>query len=167
MKNIKIFIGFVMIIVLSSIIAIVCLKQSNNLKRENQILKTENAQLENKVYKLEKHIGEIKSEQQKINQKTLVIDYVEVDDKVKFIEKQNYILVLPEAGSKIMRPVYPNTLATVCEKAIVDNETWIFVEIPTYDSSTNEKGWIKEADGFKKKRMATVKFLNPVEEMYG
>jgi len=136
MKNKKIFISFIILLFIFSTLTIGCSNKSNNLKSENQTLKAENAQLKDKVSQLEKSI----------NTKPLFIDYVEINEKVRFIEKENNILALPQSGSIIMRPVASNTLATVYEKALVDQESWLFVQIPVYDTPTNNRGWIKESD---------------------
>ena len=146
MKNKKIFLSFVILLFIFSTITVGCSNESNNLKSENEILKAENAQLKDKVYQLGKNISEIKLKEENITLKPLMIDYVEVNDKVRFIEKENYILALPQSGSSIMRPVGTNTLATVYEKALVDEESWLFVQIPTYDSAANNRGWIRESD---------------------
>lgn len=146
MKNKKSFISFVILLFIFSTLTVGCSNESNNLTSENEILKTENAQLKDTVYQLGKNISEIKLKQENITLKPLMIDYVEVNDKVRFIEKENYILALPQSGSNIMRPIGTNTLATVYEKALVDKESWLFVRIPTYDSSANNRGWIRESD---------------------
>jgi hypothetical protein len=146
MKNKKSFISFVILLFIFSALTVGCSKESTNLKSENEILKRENAQLKDKVYQLGKTISEIKLNQENITLNPLMIDYVEVNDKVRFIEKENYILALPQSGSSILRPVGTNTLATVYEKSLVDNESWLFVRIPTYDSSANNRGWIRESD---------------------
>lgn len=146
MKNKKSFISFVILLFILSTLTVGCSNKSNNLKSENEILKTENAQLRDTVYQLGKNISEIKLKQENITLKPLMIDYVEVNEKVRFIEKENYILALPQSGSSIMRPVGTNTLATVYEKAVVDTESWLFVRVPTYDTAANNRGWIRESD---------------------
>jgi len=146
MKNKESIISFVIILFIFSTLTVGCSNESNNLKSENEILKRENAQLKDRVYQLGKNISEIKLNQENITLKPLMIDYVEVNDKFRFIEKKNYILALPQSGSSIMRPIGTNTLATVYEKALVDQESWLFVQIPTYDTAANNRGWIRESD---------------------
>lgn len=146
MKNKKSFISFVILLLIFSSLTVGCVSETNKLKSENEILKSENAQLKDKVYQLGKNISEIKLNQGNITLTPLMIDYMEVNDKVRFIEKENYILVLPQSGSSIMRPIGTNTLATVYEKAFVDLESWLFVQIPTYDTGANNRGWIRESD---------------------
>ena len=146
MRNKKLFISFIILLFIFSTLTVGCSSESNNLTSENEILKAENAQLKDSVYKLGKTISEIKLNQKNITLNPLMIDYVEVNDKIRFIEKKNYILVLPQSGSNIMRPVGTNTLATVYEKALVDQESWLFVQIPTYDTPSNNRGWIRESD---------------------
>ena len=146
MRNKKLFISFIILLFIFSTLTVGCSSESNDLKSENEILTSENAMLRDKVYKLGETISEIKLKQEDITLTPLMIDYVEVNDKVRFIEKENYILVLPESGSSIMRSVGTNTLATVYEKALVDQESWLFLQIPTYDTSANNRGWIRESD---------------------
>ena len=151
MKNKKIFLGFVILLFIFSAIIIIIIiiiysNESNNFKCGNQILEIENIRLKNKILQLEKDVSDLKLTKDDINKKILSIYYIEVNDKVRFIEKENNILALPESGSSIMRPVDTNTLATVYEKALVNDESWLFVQIPTYDSPINNRGWIKESD---------------------
>lgn len=146
MKRKKIFIGSVSLLLIFYAITIGCYRKINNPKSENQMLKIENAQLKDRVFQLEKNINELKLTKGNINTETLAINYVEVTDKVRFIEKENYILALPQSGSLIMRPISSNTLATVYDNALVNNESWFFVQIPAHDCPINNKGWIKECD---------------------
>lgn len=139
MKNKKIFLSFVVLFFIFSVIIINYSNESNNFKSENN-------QLKDKILQLEKSISDLKLTKENTNTKTLSIYYLEVNDKVRFIEKENYILALPESGSLVMRPISPNTLATVHQKALVNDESWLFVQIPTYDSPINNRGWIREAD---------------------
>ena len=115
MKNKKSFISFLILLFIFSTLTVGCSSESNDLKSENEILTSENAMLRDKVYKLGETISEIKLKQEDITLTPLMIDYVEVNDKVRFIEKENYILALPQSGSSILRPVGTNTLATVYE----------------------------------------------------
>ena len=146
MKKKKSFLGFVILLFIFSAIIIIYSNESNNFKCGNQILEIENLRLKNKILQLEESISDLKLTKDDITTKTLPIYYVEVNDKVRFIEKENNILALPENGSSIMRPVDTNTLATVYQKALVNDESWLFVQIPTYDSPINNRGWIKESD---------------------
>jgi hypothetical protein len=146
MKNKKSFVSFVILLFVFSTLTVGCSSENNNLKSENELLKIENAQLKDKVYQLGKSISDIKLTQGNITQAPLMIDYMEVNDKVRFIAKENYILALPQSGSTIMRPVCTNTLATVYEKALVNEESWLFLQIPTYDTGANNRGWIRESD---------------------
>jgi hypothetical protein len=146
MKNKKSFVSFVILLFVFSTLTVGCSSESTNLKSENELLKIENAQLKDNVYKLGKSISDIKLNQVNITVTPLMIDYMEVTDKVRFIEKDNYILALPQSGSTIMRPVGTNTLATVYEKALVNEEPWLFLQIPTYDTGANNRGWIRESD---------------------
>ncbi len=146
MKSKKTFISFVILLFIFSTLTVYCSNESNNLTNEIEILKTENAQLKDTVYKLGRNINEMTIKQGNITLNPLMIDYVIVNDKLRFIEKENYILALPQGGSSIIRPIGTNTLVSVYEGAIIDKESWLFVQIPTYDSATNNRGWIRESD---------------------
>lgn len=154
MKNKKEVIRLVMLLFIFSVISIAFLNQSHDLKSKNEILKKENnnlkteaVKLKNNTSKLEENIRQIKLDQEEKNNKSaLNINYTDVTDNVRFIEKESHILQLPQSGSIAMRPVYPNTLVKVYEKALVNGETWLFIEIPTYDSPENNRGWLKESD---------------------
>lgn len=139
MKSFKKLIIFLLMIFILSLTVVGCSSEADSLKAEN-------AKLKDKISQLEKSIYDLKRAEEKVNDAPLAINYVEPEEKVRFIEKENYILALPQIGSEKMRPVYPNTLAAVCDKALVNNEYWLFIRIPTYDSPCNNKGWIKESD---------------------
>lgn len=138
MKSFKKLIIFLLLIFILSLSIVGCSSETDDLKAENAKLKDKISQLEKSIYDLKRS--------EEVNDTPLVITYVEPEEKVKFIEKENYILALPQIGSEKMRPVYSNTLAAVCDKALVNNEYWLFIRIPTYDSPCNNKGWIKESD---------------------
>lgn len=128
-------------IVILSLIVISCIYQNYN-----QNLKNENQELKDKMAKLEKSVDYYKEKELRQNQ--LIIDYVETKDKVRFIEKENKLLALPQDDSKIFRDIQKNTLAKVIDKGIVEGVPWIYIQIPVYDSLCNNKGWIKENDTF-------------------
>ena len=131
--------------------------ENQKLKVENQKYQSENTELKKKVVSLEESNSELKYKVENLNT-PLSIDYIEVNEKIRFVEKENLILALPQSGSSIMRNVLSNSIVTVCEKALVNNETWLFIQIPTYDSVTNNRGWIKEAEttAYTKDKMSQV-----------
>lgn len=105
----------------------------------------ETQQLKDKIAQLEKSNNDFKTKE--LNQNQLLIQYAfEIPDKVRFIEKENRLLALPQESSQTFRDIQTNTLAKVIDRALVDDLTWIYIEIPVYDSLTNYKGWIKEND---------------------
>lgn len=133
MKYINKLVSIISIVILS-LLVIGCIYQNSNYDQE----------LKDKIAKLEKSVDYYKTKELKQNQ--LIIDYVETEDKVRFIEKENKLLALPQDDSIIFRDIQKNTLAKVIDKGIVEDVPWIYIQIPVYDSLCNNKGWIKEND---------------------
>lgn len=142
MKHIKKIISSIIAIFILSLVTVGCSHQSSNY---NQNLEIETQQLKEKIAKLEKNVNDYKTKELKQNQ--LIIGYgSKIHDKVRFIEKENKLLALPQDDSIKFRDIQKNTLAKVIDIGMVEGVTWIYIEIPVYDSLTNFKGWIKEND---------------------
>lgn len=78
---------------------------------------------------------------------SLSINYVEYADKHRFVSKELKLLCLPKEGSKVLNNIDANTVVDVLDAAKTDDdELWLQVQIPVYDSPSNFKGWIKEKD---------------------
>lgn len=145
-----------------------CSKQSDVLKNENESTINIDSQLTKKVKELEDKITLLQSDIQKKEKENkelveklakekesqVVIDYVGVygDDLYKmynkkvFIAKENVIHALPHVNSYVVNDVGANTVATVIWKGITNNETWVYLIVPTLDSLANNIGWIKESE---------------------
>jgi len=75
------------------------------------------------------------------------MNYMEPLEKKRFVEKEASILLLPVEGAALIRLVRENTVVDVNDKVQAWNqEEWLYVTIPVYDTPANHKGWIKEAD---------------------
>jgi PBP1b-binding outer membrane lipoprotein LpoB len=145
MKYINKLTSSIITIFIFSLITVGCSNESNNYKKENEILKVENQQLKDKVIQLDKNVSDYKSKELKQNQLLIAYD-AEIPDKVRFIEKENKLLALPQEDSITFNIIQKNTLAKVLDRALVNEEMWIYIEIPVYDTAANYKGWIKEKD---------------------
>lgn len=166
MKSKNEIIRFFMIIFIFAAISLGFINKINNLKSKNEALKKENfkfineaANLNNKISTLEDNLQKVNIEKYSQDTSTLAIDYMEVTDKVRFMEKDGAIHQLPQSASRVLRPISANTLVKVVMKASVNGEAWLFVQIPTYDSATNNRGWIKESEStpFTKDKIKLVK----------
>ncbi|MDQ7094666.1 hypothetical protein REC12_13805 [Desulfosporosinus sp. PR] len=131
-------------IVIVSLIIVGCLSQSTI---HNQSLKRENQALKDQVVGLEKNVEDYKTKELKERQKQLTIDFGTMPDyKVRFIENENKLLALPDDDSQVFRYIQKNTLAEVIDIGRVEDVSWLYIRIPTYDSLANNKGWIREND---------------------
>lgn len=117
--------------------------------KDSEAIKNENIMLKNKISQLEE---ELKSKsnvttEDKINEISgLTINYIGNTNKKRFVEKQIDLLALPINNSIKLNTILQNTVITIYDTANVDNIIWLYVSIPVYDSPSNYKGWIKEAD---------------------
>lgn len=145
-----------------------CSKQPDAIKNENEPTINTDSELTKKVKELEDKVARLQSDIQhkekenkqlveslaKEKETQVVIDYVEVYgdnlykmyNKKVFIAKENVIHALPHVNSYGVNDVVANTVATVIWKGITNNETWVYVIVPTLDSMANNRGWIKESE---------------------
>lgn len=104
-------------------------------------LEIENSSLKEQIAKLEEE------KSRGVFNGHISMTYVEYNFKKRFIPKASQILALPVKGSYILRKIEPNTVVTVFDAvACGQNELWLYVEVPVYDSPMNMKGWIPEAE---------------------
>ena len=114
-----------------------------------QTIKNENVQLENRVVQLEKDLADKNNQVAKLQNKDfdpLIINYIENSTTKRFVEKQCDLLGLPTINSVKLNLIYKNTVVAILDTAYVENNVWLYVEIPVNDSPSNMKGWIKESD---------------------
>lgn len=72
--------------------------------------------------------------------------YIEPVYQVRFVENELDLLLLPQNTAPTQRKIMPNTLVQVNDLVEVENERWLYVTVPVYDTPMNMKGWIKESD---------------------
>ena len=61
--------------------------------------------------------------------------------------KQSQIHALPIQNFKILRPIEANTVIHVLHAAqCQDNQLWLYVSVPAYDTPNNNIGWIPEPE---------------------
>lgn len=119
---------------------------------ENQSIKSENEQLILKISQLEKELSDKNSKIIELeNAQNNVIDnitvnYIENKSSKMFVEKKCDLLALPIENTIKLNPIDENTVVYVLDTAEVNNVIWLYVSIPVYDTPSNYKGWIKEAD---------------------
>lgn len=102
-------------------------------------------QMEKTIEEKNMEIDRLTAEIGKINK--ISVNYVSYGKKRRFVEKTTDLLMLPYDGAKAIRQIKPNTVTDVEFAGISnDNNLWLFVIIPTYDSPSDNRGWIKEAD---------------------
>lgn len=118
-----------------------CSKNSKAIEDENMELKKKIAQLEDVVKTKDNKItGE------GIEKENFTINYIENASSKRFILNQLELLSFPATDSVHLNSIAPNTVVNIFDTVEVDNVIWLYVSIPVYDSPSNYKGWIKEAD---------------------
>jgi len=118
-----------------------CSKNSKAIEDENIELKKKIAQLEDVLKTKDNKItGE------GIEKENFTINYIENASSKRFVVNQLDLLSFPSTDSVHLNSIAPNTVVNIFDTAEVDNVIWLYVSIPVYDSPSNYKGWIKEAD---------------------
>ncbi len=101
---------------------------------------------QSKLSRLETENSLLKEQIAQFNQ-PLSMTYITYIEKMRFVPNASQILALPIKGSYVLRPIEPNTVVTVFDAVSTgQNDLWLYVEIPVYDTPMNMKGWIMEAD---------------------
>lgn len=139
-------IGFIAIVLVFSSVVVGLLYQVSTYKAQVESTRIENQQYREQIVQLEKSLNLYETKE--LRQNNLFIGNIDLPNKLRFIENENKLLLLPLEDSRALRYIEANTLAKVIDRAIIDNTTWIYVEIPVYDTTGNSKGWIKENDTF-------------------
>ena len=81
---------------------------------------------------------------------SLSIAYQSYEDKQRFVPKASQITALPIQDFKILRPIEANTVIQVLDAAqCQDQQLWLYVSVPVYDTPINFKGWIPESETVK------------------
>lgn len=144
MKTIIKLVGCIITGCILVVIAVGCSNQGDDHIQQIESLTLENEKLKTEISDLEKVVDDYKLKETKQNE--LVIAYTDVPEKVRFVEQEITLLALPQEGSKVLNPIRTNTLVTVLDRAFVNEQLWINVQIPVYDTPANNKGWILEED---------------------
>lgn len=77
--------------------------------------------------------------------KNLNMLYLSYEDEYKVVMEDAELLWLPLASSPASRPVVQYTIVRVNDAVSVDNQIWLNVTVPVYDTPMNLKGWVPEA----------------------
>ncbi|MEW5763052.1 MAG: hypothetical protein AB1776_07615 [Bacillota bacterium] len=112
---------------------------------ETRALESENARLRQRVAALEEKVRRLEAELAPL-QRPLTINHRTYPAKQRFVEKETPLLAMPREGSVVLRDILPRSVVKVLDAADSDGELWLYVEVPVYDSPSNMKGWIREAD---------------------
>ena len=132
------------------IILIIFVVLTSGCSNSNQAaVKFENEQLKNKITHIEKDLNDKNSKITELQNKdlsNLTINYIQNENSRRFVEKQCGLNGLPINNSIKLNTIKENTVVTILDTANVNNVIWIYVVIPVYDSPSNMKGWIKEAE---------------------
>jgi hypothetical protein len=122
---------------------------SSSIKEEEQ---SQLSKLENENSMLKEQIANLiedrnKSQGVTLNE-SLSMAYVTYNAKKRLVLKPSQILALPIKGAYIFRTIQPNTVVTVFDAVTTpaQNGLWLYVEVPVYDTPSNIKGWILEAE---------------------
>ncbi|MDD2235139.1 MAG: hypothetical protein PHZ11_07470 [Desulfitobacteriaceae bacterium] len=124
----------VLIFLLSIVVSITGCSNQTNLNSRIQTLENENKELYMKL--------------DQVN--TVSMLFQDYKDKQRLVLKESQIYVLPIQGLVQLRPIEPNTVIQVLDAAqCQDQQLWLYVSIPVYDTPINFKGWIPESETIK------------------
>ena len=124
--------------------ALFCIIMLSGCTDQNQTLKDENTKLKAQITQLQQDLKTAKNSNNTLQ--NININYMDYSFKKRFVEKESKILGLPYDESVVLNPIGANTVVTVIDAATVENDVWLYVAIPVYDSPINMKGWIRESE---------------------
>lgn len=126
----KLFWAFIIILIIAGLIT----GCSNQANVTIQSLENENTNLKSMLDQVE----------------SLSMTYQDYEDKHRFVPKESQINALPIQDFKILRSIKENTVIQVIDAAqCQDQQLWLYVSVPVYDSPVNFKGWIPESETIK------------------
>lgn len=108
------------------------------LEIENHTLSDRVASLENERLRLQ---AEVASFEQRLS-----LTYMDYPSLKRFVPMPSQIRALPLNDAIIFRSIEPNSVITVFDAVSENQELWLYVSVPVFDSPTNMKGWIQEKD---------------------
>lgn len=104
--------------------------------------------IKNKIQTLEDKNKELQMEMDKINSLSML--FQDYKDKQRFVPKESQISALPIQGLTELHRIEPNTVIQVLDAAqCQDQQLWLYISIPVYDTPINFKGWIPESETVK------------------
>lgn len=126
------------------VVTLFCIIIISGCTNQNQTLKDENIKLKAQITQLQKDLKIAESSNNKLQ--SISINYMDYSFKKRFVGKESKILGLPYDEAIVLNTIGPNTVVAVFDAAAVENDVWLYVEVPVYDSPINMKGWIRESE---------------------
>lgn len=118
-------------------------EQYQLLIQENSSLKAEIDELQNLISELKKN-GELKELN---NTEFINVAYIGYDQQYRYIEADKEIFWYPSDSALKVTSLPENALVEVLFAGYPhENEIWLFVVVPVFDTPSNNRGWIRESD---------------------
>ncbi|MBM6619435.1 hypothetical protein [Bacillus suaedaesalsae] len=108
--------------------------EADQYKKRIEALEIENRELQQKLTPVQ------------LKQGSLTLNYIEGKDKRRFVEQEVPLLLIPQVDAQVLNKIEPNTVVEVQDFVEVNQEVWLYVTMPVFDTPANMKGWIKEPD---------------------
>lgn len=110
------------------------------LESENHTLSDRVASIENEKIRLQAKVASV--------EQRLSLNYMSYPYTKRFVPMPSQIRALPLNDAIIFRSIESNSVITVFDAVLVyeNQELWLYVSVPVYDSPTNVKGWIPEKE---------------------
>lgn len=141
MKKVKV----ILTLFLISIILTACSNTETAVKTSNEL-----DQYKKRIEVLEKENKELHQKQNEITlqqkQGILTLNYIVSPEKHRFVEQNISLLLTPHIEAQVLNEIESNTVVEVHDFVEVNQEIWLYVTIPVFDTPTNMKGWIKETN---------------------
>jgi len=104
--------------------------------------------LNSKIQALENENKELRAKMDQVN--SLTIAYQDYRDKQRLVPRESQIYALPIQDFRILRLIEANSVIQVWDAAQSnDQQLWLYVSVPAYDTPVNCKGWIPESETVK------------------
>lgn len=134
---------------------IVSLTISGCASSENDILKQDNENLQNRILSLTKEKNSLEARlndiEEKLNEKQWIpsVTYCDYDFENRLVLSQLDVHLYPGKKAPVIGNIHSNTLIRVIDSGLLENEdrdVWLYIEFPVYDTPMNNRGWVKEKD---------------------
>jgi len=104
--------------------------------------------LNSSLQSLENENKELRLKLDQINSVSML--FQDYKDKQRFVPKESQIYALPIQDLNKLRTIEANTVIQVLDAAqCQDQQLWLYVSVPVYDTPINFKGWIPESETVK------------------